>query len=112
MNVKIFASDVDPKALEQVDTLMRQPTFSKQKVRIMPDVHVGIGCVIGFTSTLGDYIIPYIVGVDIGCGVMAANIGNATPDVQRLDTVIRTNIPSGRDVHQHKQANHCGCCLI
>ncbi len=105
MNVKIFASDVDPKALEQVDTLMRQPTFSKQKVRIMPDVHVGIGCVIGFTSTLGDYIIPYIVGVDIGCGVMAVNIGNATPDVQRLDTVIRTNIPSGRDVHQHKQAN-------
>ena len=34
--------------------------------------HPGAGCVIGFTADLGDKVIPNVVGVDIGCGVLVA----------------------------------------
>ncbi|MCL2237940.1 MAG: RtcB family protein [Treponema sp.] len=35
----------------------------------MPDVHAGAGCTIGTTMTIGDKIVPNLVGVDIGCGM-------------------------------------------
>lgn len=64
----------------------------------MPDVHAGKGCVIGFTADLGDKVIPNIVGVDIGCGMLTAEIGKIDIDFEKLDRVIRENIPSGRTV--------------
>ena len=68
-DLKVFAKTVEQEALDQVGLLLAQPAFSNCKVRIMPDVHAGKGCVIGFTADLGDKVIPNIVGVDIGCGV-------------------------------------------
>ena len=46
----------------------------------MPDVHAGKGCVIGFTADLGDKVIPNIVGVDIGCGMLCVKLGNIELD--------------------------------
>ena len=57
-DVKIFATVIEDEAKEQIEILAQQKSFSGQKIRIMPDVHAGKGCVIGFTSTIGDYIIP------------------------------------------------------
>ena len=68
-DLKIFTDNIEPMALNQIYTLVKQPAFSDCKVRIMPDVHAGAGCVIGFTADLGDKVIPNIVGVDIGCGM-------------------------------------------
>ena len=48
-DLKIFAKTIDPKATQQIYTLFAQKAFSDCKVRIMPDVHAGAGCVIGFT---------------------------------------------------------------
>lgn len=67
--MKIFTDNIEPTALRQIERLMALPAFSGCKVRIMPDVHTGAGCVIGFTGDLGDKVIPDIVGVDIGCGM-------------------------------------------
>ena len=53
--------------IEQINELLGQDSFKEYKVRIMPDVHSGKGCVIGFTADLGNKIIPNIAGVDIGC---------------------------------------------
>ena len=64
-NLKIYAKTIEEGAVEQIDKLMSQESFKNEKVRIMPDVHSGKGCVIGFTSTIGDKIIPNIVGVDL-----------------------------------------------
>lgn len=64
-DLKIFTDNIEPEALDQVYTLVKQPAFKDCKVRIMPDVHAGKGCVIGFTADLGDKVIPNIVGVDI-----------------------------------------------
>ena len=39
---------------------------------VMPDVHVGKGATVGASSRPKGAIIPAAVGVDIGCGMMAA----------------------------------------
>jgi len=67
MDVKIFTNNIEGQALNQIYTLAKLPAFADSKIRIMPDVHAGAGCVIGFTADLGDKVIPNIVGVDIGC---------------------------------------------
>lgn len=69
-DVKIFTDNVENVALEQIMQLLSIDVFSGCKIRIMPDVHAGAGCVIGFTGNLGDKVIPNIVGVDIGCGIL------------------------------------------
>lgn len=43
-NLKIFTENIEPEALNQIYTLIKQPAFSECKVRIMPDVHAGAGC--------------------------------------------------------------------
>lgn len=67
----------------------------------MPDVHAGIGCVIGFTGDLGDKVIPNVVGVDIGCGMLCVELGKVDIDLEKLDKVIRGNVPSGRNVRDN-----------
>lgn len=118
-NLKIFTQNIEQEALDQINTLMEQPAFSDCKVRIMPDVHAGAGCVIGFTADLGDKVIPNIVGVDIGCGMLTVELGqrigylaegdeefveNVTEvDYEKLDKVIRAYIPSGYNIHEGRQ---------
>lgn len=101
MDVKIFTENIEPQAREQVYTLAEQEAFKNCKIRIMPDVHAGAGCVIGFTANLGDKVIPNIVGVDIGCGMLVVGLGYEDIDLPKLDTFIRENIPSGMNVHEN-----------
>ncbi len=99
-DLKIFTENIEPQALNQIYTLIKQPAFADCKVRIMPDAHAGAGCVIGFTADLGDKVIPNIVGVDIGCGMLTVELGNIDIDLAKLDEVIRKYIPNGRNVHE------------
>lgn len=96
-NLKIFASNVEGAALNQIYTLLSQPSFASQKIRIMPDVHAGVGCVVGFTSTMGDKVIPNIIGVDIGCGMLTVKLNKRDIDFKALDDFIKQKIPSGSD---------------
>lgn len=97
--MKIFTDNIESEALNQIYTLVKQPVFADCKVRIMPDVHAGAGCVIGFTADLGDKVIPNIVGVDIGCGMLTIELGKIDIDFDFLDNIIRKNVPSGRNAH-------------
>jgi len=101
-DLKIFTDNIEPQALNQIYTLIKQPAFRDCKVRIMPDVHSGKGCVIGFTADLGDKVIPNIVGVDIGCGMETVELGKIDIDYAELDRVIRKYVPSGRNVHEEE----------
>ncbi len=101
MNLKIYTDEVDELARKQISRLLAQPAFADAKVRIMPDVHAGKGCVIGFTADLGDKVIPNIVGVDIGCGMLTVNLGKQKPDFAALDAIMHRDIPSGMDVHRN-----------
>lgn len=103
MNLKVFAKVIEDEAKEQIDLLLKQKAFSDCKVRIMPDVHAGKGCVIGFTADLGNKVIPNIVGVDIGCGMLCVELGQVNIDFERLDNIIRQYVPSGMNVHDGRK---------
>ena len=117
-NLKIFTENIEQEAIDQINTLMEQPAFSDCKVRIMPDVHAGAGCVIGFTADLGDKVIPNIVGVDIGCGMLTVELGeinkeddsivdNVTEiDFKKLDKVIRNKVPCGYNIHAGRKIRY------
>lgn len=99
-DLKIFTDNTEPQALNQIYTLIKQPAFANCKVRIMPDVHAGAGCVIGFTADLCEKVIPNIVGVDIGCGMLTVELNNIDIDLAKLDEVIRKYVPNDRNVHE------------
>lgn len=94
-DLRIYTENIEAKAQEQIYNLLAQPAFKDAKVRIMPDVHAGAGCVIGFTADLGDKVIPNIVGVDIGCGVRVVELGSIDIDLEALDRFIKQKIPAG-----------------
>lgn len=99
-NLKIFTKNIEQEAINQINELLEQEAFKDSKVRIMPDVHAGKGCVIGFTGDLGDKVIPNIVGVDIGCGMLCVELGNIDLNLERLDKIVRRYVPSGMNVHE------------
>lgn len=100
MDIKIFTDNIEEQALDQIYTLAETPAFNGAKIRIMPDVHSGKGCVIGFTADLGDKVIPNVVGVDIGCGMLTSELGDIDIDFEKLDCLIREKVPSGMNVHE------------
>ena len=101
-DLKIFTKNIEEEAIEQINLLLQQDPFKNCKVRIMPDVHAGKGCVIGFTADLGDKVIPNIVGVDIGCGMLCVELGNIDVDLEHLDKIINEFIPAGRNIREQK----------
>lgn len=104
-DVKIFTDNIETTAIEQIERLLTIPAFSGCKIRIMPDVHAGAGCVIGFTGDLGDKVIPNIVGVDIGCGILVQPFTCMKEiDYHALNEFILHHIPSGRNYRDNKYA--------
>lgn len=102
-DVKIFTDNIEESALEQIKELLSIDVFSDKKIRIMPDVHAGAGCVIGFTGDLGDKVIPNIVGVDIGCGMRVLKLDKLSDiDYHAFHEHIRNNVPSGKIVREDK----------
>ncbi len=102
-DVKIFTDNIEEGALDQIKELLSIDVFSDKKIRIMPDVHAGAGCVIGFTGDLGDKVIPNIVGVDIGCGMRVLRLGNLSDiDFHAFHEHILSNVPSGKIVREDR----------
>lgn len=95
---KVFTDVVDNESISQVINLLNQPYVEGSKVRMMPDIHAGAGCTIGTTMTIKDKICPNLVGVDIGCGMETIRIKETHIEPQKLDKVIRANIPSGFEI--------------
>ncbi|MEK4630220.1 RtcB family protein [Solibacillus sp. FSL R7-0682] len=96
----IYTNQPQEVAIGQIDELVNQAFMSGTKVRIMPDYHAGKGCVIGTTIALNDRVVPNLVGVDVGCGVLVTEIGKRTIDFHQLDETIRQYVPSGNAIHE------------
>lgn len=99
-DLKIFTDNIEPVAVNQIYNLLAQPPFQNSKVRIMPDVHIGSGCVVGFTAVMGDKVIPNVIGVDIGCGMLTVCLGRIDADLRAVDDFIHTNIPAGSNLRK------------
>lgn len=104
-DLKIFTDNIEYEAREQIDLLLAQEPFKDCKVRIMSDCHSGAGCVIGFTADLGDKVIPNIVGVDIGCGMLCVELEKIELDLEKLDNTIREKIPAGKEIRKTRLMN-------
>lgn len=99
---RIYADIVEPEAIAQIRGMLDQPFTEGSSVAVMPDVHSGKGCTIGTTMTIRDKVVPNLVGVDIGCGVLFSLIDEKgemdEAELSKLDVTIRAYIPSGFDV--------------
>lgn len=103
---KVFTDELEQSAGGQIKALCEQPFIAGSKIRIMPDVHAGKGCTIGTTMTIGDYVVPNLVGVDIGCGMLTIQLEEKRLNLPELDSFIRQNIPYGRDVRERSHRSH------
>ena len=92
-NVMIDAIDATTEA--QIRSFLECPALAGGNIAIMPDCHAGAGAVIGFTMPVGGYVIPNIVGVDIGCGMLAMKLAEKEIDLQKLDSVVKDLVPAG-----------------
>ena len=86
---------VDQESISQVIGLLNQPYAAGSRVRMMPDIHAGAGCTVGTTMTITDKVCPNLVGVDIGCGMETVLLKDKRIELQKLDKLIRSEIPSG-----------------
>lgn len=104
----VYASIVEEEALNQIEELCNQEWTGYSHIAIMPDTHAGAGCTIGTTMTLHGKVSPQLVGVDIGCGMHVAELGNIKLNLEELDRIIHEYIPSGRNIHEVAVANFEG----
>jgi tRNA-splicing ligase RtcB (3'-phosphate/5'-hydroxy nucleic acid ligase) len=97
---------VEPKAREQLARAAMMPFIFKH-VAVMPDVHVGIGATVGSVIPTKGAVIPAAVGVDIGCGMMAARTSLHASDLpdnlEGIRHAIEQAVPHGRDVGRGKR---------
>lgn len=103
---KVFADKVDEDSVRQIYDLCNQQFTENERIRMMPDVHAGAGCVIGTTMTVTDRVVPNLVGVDIGCGMETVLIKGRQLEPEQLDKFIKFNIPSGFSIRdkEHRYA--------
>lgn len=98
-----YAKVVEDEAIEQIRRMCDYEFTEGSKIRIMPDVHAGKGCTIGTTMTVGDKVVPNIVGVDIGCGMYTVDLGWQELDFARMDEAAHF-VPSGMNVWEGRKA--------
>jgi tRNA-splicing ligase RtcB len=101
--IKSWVTDLEPGALSQARNLANLP-FVHSHIALMPDAHYGYGMPIGGVMATKGVVIPYAVGVDIGCGMCSVetniyDIGN----LKGLMGRIRMEIPLGFKKHPRNQ---------
>src|ERR1700728_764007 len=97
---------LEAEARQQLVNVAQLPFIFKW-VAAMPDVHVGIGATVGSVIPTKGAVIPAAVGVDIGCGMMAARtslLATALPArLEAIRTAIERAVPHGREVGRGKR---------
>ncbi|MGL4338700.1 MAG: RtcB family protein [Turicibacter sp.] len=96
----VMTNSIEVTAIEQIKELCDQPWTKKLPIRVMPDCHTGIGCVIGLTMPITDTIVSNLVGVDIGCGMEVCKIEETYLNFKQLDKIIHAVVPSGREIRK------------
>jgi tRNA-splicing ligase RtcB len=104
--VKVYTGEIEPAARAQLVNISRLPIVHHH-VAAMPDVHLGIGATVGSVIPTKRAIIPAAVGVDIGCGMMAARLSLTANELDE-QSLKKTFGQIGRDVPvgfgQHRDA--------
>ena len=102
--IKVWAQpgQVQEGALRQLERTSRLP-FLFRHLAVMPDVHLGMGAAVGCVMATTDALVPAAVGVDIGCGMLAARLELSAEDLpdslEPLRGAIEEAIPMGSACH-------------
>ena len=115
--IKVWAAgDVDETdaAMEQARNLANHPVAALW-VCLMPDYHVGYGMPIGGVLATRGGVVPNAVGVDIGCGMIAARTDLDARDLSRdalqdLRMEIHRRVPVGMKHHPQRQTLSSELC--
>lgn len=101
-NAKVMIDEIDSVTASQITTFLNHEAFTNP-VAIMPDTHAGKGAVIGFTMEMTDKVIPNVVGVDIGCGMLTFCVGKnlfSSITKKEFDEAVREVVPFGANVRK------------
>lgn len=103
--IKMWLTDMEPGAIDQAKNLSNLP-FAFKHIAIMPDTHQGYGMPIGAVLATKGVVIPNAVGVDIGCGMVAAKTSiPADKDInlKKIFHLISERVPTGMNRHKQNQ---------
>jgi len=106
--IKSWAIDLEEGARAQMVNVSRLP-FVMGAVALMPDAHQGYGMPVGGVFMADNAVVPYAIGVDIGCGVSLIETGvpadSLSPaDIKRFLHQVSRDIPCGNGPHaQHQE---------
>ncbi|MDR2656043.1 MAG: RtcB family protein [Oscillospiraceae bacterium] len=101
---KVFTDNADSETVSQIMRVLNQEFAAGSQIRIMPDTHAGAGCTIGTTMTIHGKVVPFMVGVDIGCGMETVLLKDKHIEPQQIDRVIHKNIPAGFEIREKAHA--------
>ncbi len=97
-NIITWAQNLEEGAMQQARNVAKLP-FVQKPVAVMADGHQGYGVPVGAVIATEGAIIPYAVGVDIGCGMIALRLNltshDLPDDLGPLHDLIRKAVPSG-----------------
>ncbi len=104
--VKVYTGEIEPAARAQLVNISRLPIVHHH-VAAMPDVHLGIGATVGSVIPTVRAIIPAAVGVDIGCGMMAARLSLSDSSIdeaslRKVFNQITRDVPVGYGQHNER----------
>lgn len=106
-----WASEMDDQTIRQAEKAARLPIVAGH-VALMPDAHVGIGATVGSVIPTRNAVIPSAVGVDIGCGMIAAEVdlteGQLPDTLEPLLGRIEKAIPAGVGKGHDRVARNAG----
>lgn len=97
-----YIRSYDEEVLSQVYKLLDCPAFKGQQLALMPDAHVGASGPCGLVATIGDYVCPEHIGVDIGCSVSVMLLDKPIPEEKYADWEhkVKQTIPSGKNINE------------
>lgn len=94
--------EIESQAVQQIRNVGALPWVDE--LRVMPDVHLGVGATIGTVIGSTSAICPSAVGVDIGCGVNAVKTNLKRDDVDdilhKLRLAFEKAVPVGFNSHK------------
>lgn len=106
-NILSWCSNMEPAARMQAENLSVHPCLYGN-VCLMPDAHSGYGMPIGGVAALDNAISPNMVGVDIGCGMLAVQTSLEQMSREKIRAAvdkIYARVPLGFDHHQEPREN-------
>lgn len=98
---KVYSEDLEQYARAQLQMICDNEIAEGGTIRVMPDVHPGKVGTIGLTMTVGNKIMPNLLGIDIGCGMTCVELKEKRMEFQKLDKVIAEKVPSGFSIRKN-----------